>query len=106
MDDVTTHGAYEDAYNELLGAAGRLDTLRRLQGDGVEPHATAALHAVRFAAALLCPTVPGAARPGFSTDTERLLKLAAHWREAALALGAFAPPPPALRLVTDENAST
>ncbi|WP_197708784.1 hypothetical protein [Streptomyces sp. 2323.1] len=35
----------------------------------------------------------------FRHDSERLLQLAANWREAALELGEFAPPRPTLRLV-------
>jgi hypothetical protein len=68
--------------------------LRRLEGGGVDAHATAALHAVRFAATILWPTVPNTPPPGFRYDSERLLQLAAHWREAALELGEFAPPRP------------
>lgn len=96
--------AYEDTYNELLSTAARLDTLRQVETGGVDPHATAAMHAVRFAATILWPTVPSAPQPGFPDGSTRLLQLAANWREAALGLGEFAfppqPPRPALRLVT------
>lgn len=103
MDDLATVGAQEYAkvYDELLAAAARLDVLRRLEGGGVDPHATAAMHALRFAATILWPTVPNTPPPGYRHDSERLLQLAANWREAALELGEFAPPPPVLRLVSD-----
>ncbi|HEX5569555.1 MAG TPA: hypothetical protein VFY14_21990 [Streptomyces sp.] len=101
MDDLATVRAqeYGKVYAELLGAAARLDVLRHLEGGGVDPHATAAMHAVRFAATILCPNALNAPPPGFRHDSERMLQLAANWREAALELGEFAPPPPALRLV-------
>lgn len=103
MDDLATVRAQEYAkvYDELLGAAARLDMLRRLEGGGVDPHATAAMHALRFAATILWPAVPNTPPPGYRHDSERLLQLAANWREAALELGEFAPPPPVLRLVSD-----
>lgn len=103
VDDLATVGAQEYAkvYDELLAAAARLDVLRRLEGGGVDPHATAAMHALRFAATILWPTVPNTPPPGYRHDSERLLQLAANWREAALELGEFAPPPPVLRLVSD-----
>ncbi|MFI9240843.1 hypothetical protein [Streptomyces sp. NPDC053079] len=92
---------YAKVYDELLGAAARLDMVRRLEGGNVDAHATAAMHAVRFAATILWPTVPNTPPPGYRHDSERLLKLAANWREAALELGEFAPERPALRLVSD-----
>ncbi|MEV6781164.1 hypothetical protein [Streptomyces sp. NPDC051098] len=103
MRDLATERALEleKTYNELLDVAARLDRLRRMEGGTVEAHATAATHAVRFAATILSPTIPGTAQPGFADDTERLLQLAASWREAALELGEFAPPRPGLTLVTD-----
>ncbi|PWI11669.1 hypothetical protein DIZ27_04960 [Streptomyces sp. NWU339] len=103
MDDLATVRAqeYEKVFSDLITTAERLDMLRRLEGGGVDPHATAAMHALRFAATILWPTIPSAPPPGFRHDSERLLHLAAHWREAALELGEFAPARPTLRLVTD-----
>ncbi|MFJ4013963.1 hypothetical protein [Streptomyces sp. NPDC090026] len=103
MDDLAAVRAqeYEKVFSELIATAERLDRLRRLEGGGVDPHATAAMYALRFAATILWPTIPSAPPPGFRHDSERLLQLAAHWREAALELGEFAPTRPALRLVTD-----
>jgi hypothetical protein len=103
VDDLATVRAQECAkvYDELLGAAARLDMLRRLEGGGVDPHATAAMHALPFAATILWPAVPNTPPPGYRHDSERLLQLAANWREAALELGEFAPLPPVLRLVSD-----
>ncbi|MEU5422323.1 hypothetical protein [Streptomyces sp. NPDC020667] len=103
MDDLATVRAQEYAkvFDELLAAAARLDMLRCLEGGGVDPHATAAMHALRFAATILWPATPNTPPPGFPDDSERLLQLAANWREAALELGEFAPQRPALRLVTD-----
>ncbi|MFF8913747.1 hypothetical protein ACF08M_10570 [Streptomyces sp. NPDC015032] len=75
--------------------------LRHLEAGGVDAHATAAMHAVRFAPTILWPAIPNTPPPGCRRDSERLLQLAANWREAALELGEFAPPPPALRLVSD-----
>lgn len=50
MDDRATARAqeYVQVYEELLAAAARLDALRPLDAGGVDPHATAAMHAVRF----------------------------------------------------------
>ncbi|OII65788.1 hypothetical protein BJP40_15785 [Streptomyces sp. CC53] len=59
------------------------------------------MHALRFAATILWPTIPSAPPPGFRHDSERLLHLAARWREEALELGDFAPARPTLRLITD-----
>ncbi|MFE2278578.1 hypothetical protein ACFXAE_15285 [Streptomyces sp. NPDC059454] len=102
MDDLATVRAQEYAktYDTLLEAAARLDMLRRLEGGSVDPHATAAMNAVRFAATILWPAVPGVPPPGYRHDSEYLLQLAANWREAALELGEFAPQRPALRLVS------
>ncbi|OLZ58984.1 hypothetical protein AV521_46090 [Streptomyces sp. IMTB 2501] len=103
MDNLQAVRAQEYAkvYEDLLSAAAQLDTLCRLEAGGaVDAHATAAIHAVRFAATILWPTVPNTPPPGFRHDSERLLQLAANWREAALELGEFAQPRPALRLVT------
>ncbi|WP_190023475.1 hypothetical protein [Streptomyces hiroshimensis] len=96
-----TYRAYEQVYIELLSAAAHLDTVRRVDLDAVEPCATAAMHAVRFAVAILSPAVPTLPPPRFPDDTERLLQLAANWREAALGLGDFTPPRPDLRVVGD-----
>jgi hypothetical protein len=102
VDDLATVRALEYAkvYDELLSAAARLDMLRRLEGGSVDAHATAAMHAVQFAATILWPTVPNTPPPGYRHDSQWLLQLAANWREAALELGEFASPPPALRLVS------
>ncbi|GHI10318.1 hypothetical protein AQI88_41905 [Streptomyces cellostaticus] len=108
MDDLATLRAQEYAklYDELLGTVARLDKLRRLESGGsVDAHATAAMHAVAFAATILWPTIPNTPPPGFRHDSERLLHLAANWREAALEIGEFAPPRPALRLVRDSEPS-
>ncbi|MFJ8982749.1 hypothetical protein [Streptomyces sp. NPDC102282] len=101
MDDLNAVRAQEYAkvYEELLAAAARLDMLRRLEGGSIDAHATAAMHGLRFAATILWPTVPNTPPPGYRQDSERLLQLAANWREAALELGEFVPPHPALQLV-------
>ncbi|MCZ4098924.1 hypothetical protein G3I60_39640 [Streptomyces sp. SID13666] len=106
MDDLATVRAQEYAkvYDELLAAAARLDMLRRLEGGSIDAHATAAMHGLRFAATILWPAVPNTPPPGYRHDSERLLQLAANWREAALELGEFAPPRPALRLVSETTA--
>ncbi|MFE1872984.1 hypothetical protein ACFW9N_19060 [Streptomyces sp. NPDC059496] len=57
------------------------------------------LHAVRLAAAILQPVVPGTEAPPFPDDTARLLQLIGNWREAALELGEFAPAGPVLRVI-------
>ncbi|MEU7032017.1 hypothetical protein AB0A60_35630 [Streptomyces sp. NPDC046275] len=103
MDDLQAVRAqeYEKVFSELIATAERIDMLRRLEGGGVDPHATAAMHALRFAATILWPTIPRTPPPGFRHDSERLLHLAAQWREAALELGEFTPARPTLRLVTD-----
>jgi hypothetical protein len=69
---------------------------------GADPHATAALHAVRFAAAIPQPAVPATEPPPFPRTAERLLQLMANWREAALELDEFALDP-ALRLLPGEK---
>ncbi|MEU9130679.1 hypothetical protein AB0D08_21700 [Kitasatospora sp. NPDC048540] len=61
--------------------------------------ATTALHAVRLAAAILHPVVPGTDPPPFPDDTARLLQLIANWRDAVLDLGEFAPAGPVLRII-------
>ncbi|WLQ34847.1 hypothetical protein P8A18_16005 [Streptomyces castrisilvae] len=103
MDDVVRAQESVRAYGELLAVAERLEALRQLGDDGVEAHTTAALHAVRFAATILWRTVPDVPLPAYQQDDERLLELAAHWREAALGLGEFAPQRPVLRLVGDDT---
>ncbi|MDQ0599639.1 hypothetical protein QF037_003984 [Streptomyces canus] len=103
MDDRTAVRTQECAkvYTELLCTAAKLDTLRHLEGGYADAHVTAAMHAVRFAATILWPTVPHTPPPGYRHDSERLLDLIANWREAALEVGEFAPPRPTLRLVND-----
>lgn len=103
MDDLQAVRAQEYAkvYDELLATATRLNMLRRLEGGSIDAHATAAMHGLRFAATILWPTVPNTPPPGYRQDSERLLQLAANWREAALELGEFAPQRPALRLVSE-----
>ncbi|MFE0845887.1 hypothetical protein [Streptomyces rochei] len=94
MDDLAAVRAQEYAktYNELIEAAARLDMLRRLEGNAVDAHATAALHAVRFATTILWPVVPaGTPPPGFRHDTAWQVQLIANWREAALGIGRFEP---------------
>jgi hypothetical protein len=103
VDDPATARtqAYEEVFRELTALAERLDTLKHLESGGVDPRATAAMHALRFAATLLWPTVPHVPPPGYRFDSGYLLELAANWREAVLEIGEFAPARPALRLVTD-----
>ncbi|MFE9813078.1 hypothetical protein [Streptomyces sp. NPDC005548] len=98
MTEAQPNPGYGPAFDLLLELEERLGTLRHY-GQGVDPHATAALHAVRFAAAILQPVVPAAEPPSFPHSTERLLELMACWREAALEVGEFAPAP-ALRLLS------
>ncbi|MEW2123313.1 hypothetical protein ACIOEZ_19555 [Streptomyces sp. NPDC087866] len=105
MDDVVRAQESVRAYGELLALTERLEALRQLGEDGVEAHTTAALHAVRFAATILWRTVPDVPPPAFRQDDERLLELAAHWREAALGIGEFAPQRPTLRLVENDAPS-
>ncbi|UUU31733.1 hypothetical protein JIX56_18480 [Streptomyces sp. CA-210063] len=102
MADHTIHSAYAQVYNTLLDTAASLEVLKREGAEeGVEPHAGAAMHAVRFAVAVLYPLLPCQAPPPVPDDPQRLLDLAAHWRDAAFDLGEFAPEP-ALRLVRGE----
>ncbi|WP_328418487.1 hypothetical protein OG542_40550 (plasmid) [Streptomyces violaceus] len=106
MDDLVAVRAqeYEKTYNELIDAATRLDMLRRLDGNAVDAHATAAMHAVRFAATILWPVAPeGTPPPGFRHDTEWQVQLIARWREAALEAGEFAPHRPDLRVIRGER---
>ncbi|MEU1287963.1 hypothetical protein [Kitasatospora sp. NPDC005856] len=102
MNDLATVRAqeYAQTYETLIDAAARLDMLRRLEDGSPDPHATAAMHAIRFAATILWPAVPDVPPPGYRHDSEYLLQLAANWREAALELSEFAPSRPALRLVS------
>ncbi|MEO3978199.1 hypothetical protein [Streptomyces sp. CAU 1734] len=93
-DTVIDRPGYEEVHRGLLAAAARLETLRRPAGaPGVEPHATAAGHAVAFAAVMLRRLLSGAAAAPPPGESERLLVLAAKWREAALGIGDFAPAP-------------
>ncbi|MET8074935.1 hypothetical protein [Streptomyces sp. NPDC005303] len=105
MDEPTTvrTRAHAMMYAELLDTAARLDTLRRLEDGSVDAHVGAAMHAVRFAATIMWPTAPHMPPPGYRQDSEGILELIAQWREAALEIGEFAPPPPALRLVSDTD---
>ncbi|MFC7885290.1 hypothetical protein ACFUVV_25940 [Streptomyces sp. NPDC057376] len=106
MDNLATVRAqeYEKTYTELIEVAARLDMLRRLAGNAVDAHATAAMHAVRFAATILWPVTPeGTPPPGFRHDTAWQVQLIANWREAALGVGAFEPERPALHLVRDDQ---
>lgn len=101
----TTHAAYVDVYHTLRETAAALETLKRTgAGEGyAEPHAGAAMHAVRFAVAVLYPLLP--CQPGPlvpDDDPQRQLDLAAHWRDAAYEIGEFAPGP-ALRVVKGEE---
>ena len=102
MNEPTTAYKREYAmmYAELLDTAARLDTLRRLADGSVNPHVGAAMHAVRFGATIMWPTAPHMPPPGYRQDSEGILELIAHWREAALEIGEFAPVP-TLRLVSD-----
>ncbi|GGS12695.1 hypothetical protein GCM10010269_59980 [Streptomyces humidus] len=102
MPDDATHCAYARVYRVLLQAADDLETLRHEGAEvGVEPHAGAAMMAVRLASAVLFPAVP-CQTPPWSQDTDRLLDLCVNWRDAAFRVGEFAPVP-ALRIVTDES---
>ncbi|AVV41169.1 hypothetical protein PYK79_30245 [Streptomyces sp. ID05-04B] len=90
MPDDTTHSAYARVYRALLEAADHLETLKQEGAEtGVEPHAGAALAAVRLASAVLFPTVP-CQTPPWSQDTDRLLDLCVNWRDAAFEVGEFA----------------
>ncbi|MGC9478815.1 hypothetical protein ACP4I1_32330 [Streptomyces sp. WG4] len=106
MDDLATVRAqeYEKTYNELIEVAARLDMLRRLEGNAVDAHATAAMHAVRFAATILWPVAPeGTPPPGFPHDTAWQVQLIANWKDAALGIGDFEPDRLALRRLADEQ---
>ncbi|GJF33647.1 hypothetical protein KNE206_63470 [Kitasatospora sp. NE20-6] len=95
MTDHWTNPAYVPTYDMLLELEKHLDALRQAgPGNGVDPRGSAAMHAIRFAAAILRPVVPGTAAPPFTEDTARLLWLIANWRDAALDLGEFAPTAP------------
>ncbi|MFF1306397.1 ATP-binding protein [Streptomyces sp. NPDC058307] len=100
QDDGTGMPAEHCEEYLLLDTAARLDTLRRLEGGFVDPCVSAAMHAVRFAATIIWPTAPHMPPPGYRQDSEGILELIAHWREAALQIGEFAPPP-TLHLVSD-----
>ncbi|MFI8459091.1 hypothetical protein [Kitasatospora sp. NPDC085464] len=100
MSGEWSNPAYVPVYDMLLELEKRLDALRHVGPvDGIDPRATTALHAVRLAAAILQPVVPGTEPPPFPGDTDRLLKLIANCRDAALGLGEFAPAGPALRVI-------
>ncbi|MFI5798822.1 hypothetical protein [Streptomyces sp. NPDC051677] len=102
MPDHATHSAYARVYRVLLEAADDLETLKREGAEvGLEPHAGAALAAVRLASAVLFPTVP-CQTPPWSQDTDRLLDLCGNWRDAAFEVGEFAPEP-TLRIVNRED---
>ncbi|MFD7709172.1 hypothetical protein ACFV6E_37185 [Streptomyces sp. NPDC059785] len=103
VTDEMMRAAYWHAYASLIQMSSLLETLmaERTGGDGVEPHAGAALWAVRLAAVVLRPAVDGAPAPPFTDDSDRLLYLAGQWRDAAFGLGEFAQPPVVLRLVED-----
>ncbi|MER6159986.1 hypothetical protein ABT147_31280 [Streptomyces sp. NPDC001868] len=78
-------------YNTLRDASATLEYLKQ-EGvaEGVEPHAGAAMWGVRFAAAVLYPLLPCQPKPPVDYDPQKLLDLAAHWRDAAFDLGEFA----------------
>jgi hypothetical protein len=107
MDDLASVRTqeYTKVYDQLLAAATRLDMLRRLEDGAVDSHATAAMHALRFAATILWPAVPGTPPPGFRHDSGHLLRLAASWCDAALEHGESASARPALRLVRSTDAA-
>ncbi|MFD0279508.1 hypothetical protein ACFVHB_37225 [Kitasatospora sp. NPDC127111] len=100
MNEEWSNPAYVPAYDMLLELEKRLEALRRVgHAGGVDPRGTTALHAVRLAAAILQPVVPGTEAPPFPDDTARLLELIANWSDAALDLGEFAPAGPVLRVI-------
>ncbi|OEJ22673.1 hypothetical protein AR457_35830 [Streptomyces agglomeratus] len=76
MDGLATVRAQEYAkmYDEPLGTAARLDMLRRLEGGGVAPHATAAMHALRFKTLRL--TIKTVSRP---EDAQGFVILPRRW---------------------------
>ncbi|KUM97364.1 hypothetical protein AQI95_41840 [Streptomyces yokosukanensis] len=94
--------SYDETYRTLLALAADLDTRRRLEDDAVDAHATAAMHAVRFAAAILQPLVPGTAPP-YDHALDRLLKLTGSWTDAALERGDFVREAPPLTLIKGEK---
>jgi hypothetical protein len=102
--DEIMRAAYEHAYLMLRRTSSLLETLKKegTGGHGVEPHAGAAMWAVRLAEAVLFPMVRGGeVPPPYTGDTDWLLNLAACWRDAAFDLGEYALPPPVLRVVKD-----
>ncbi|MFD7863013.1 hypothetical protein [Streptomyces sp. NPDC059783] len=103
MNDLATARTheYERVLSDIIANAERLDILRRLETGGVDPHASSALYALRYAATILWPIVPSAPPPGYRHDNEHLLWLIGNWRDAALGLGEFAPDHPDLQIVTD-----
>lgn len=104
MPHHTTHSAYVEVYSTLRQAAAALEELKRTgAGEGfAEPYAGAAMHAVRFAVAVLHPVLPCQPGPPADHEPQRQLDLAAHWRDAAFEIGEFAPGP-ALRVVRGEE---
>lgn len=104
MTDHTIHGTYAQVYNTLRDASATLEYLKQ-EGveEGVEPHAGAAMWGVRFALAVLYPLLPCQPGPPVDYDPQKLLDLAAHWRDAAFDLGEFALPEPVLRVVREEE---
>ncbi|MFF7264967.1 hypothetical protein ACFZCL_32455 [Streptomyces sp. NPDC008159] len=104
MPHHTTHSAYVEVYSTLRQAAAALEELKRTgAGEGfAEPYAGAAMHAVRFAVAVLHPVLPCQPGPPADHEPQRQLDLAAHWRDAAFEIGEFAPEP-MLRVVRGEE---
>lgn len=94
------HATYAQVYNTLRDASATLEYLKKegVPWEGVEPHAGAAMWGVRFAITVLRPLLPCQPEPPVDYDPQKLLDLAAHWRDAAFDLGEFAPEP-ALRVV-------
>ncbi|WP_405895199.1 hypothetical protein OG272_28975 [Streptomyces sp. NBC_00104] len=103
MTDHTIHATYAQVYNTLRDASATLEYLKK-EGveEGVEPHAGAAMWGVRFAITVLYPLLPCQPAPPVDYDPQKLLDLAAHWRDAAFDLGEFAPEP-VLRVVRGEE---
>ncbi|GGL72862.1 hypothetical protein GCM10010129_15730 [Streptomyces fumigatiscleroticus] len=104
--DAVHHSTYVQVYDALLETAVVLESMLKGGSDdtGVEPHAGAAMHAVRFAATVLFPTVACQKPPPFphAHDTQYMLELCANWRDAAMQVGEFAPEP-VLRVVHGER---
>ncbi|MFJ4768262.1 hypothetical protein ACIP88_03940, partial [Streptomyces uncialis] len=70
MSGEWSNPAYVPVYEMLLELEKRLDALRHVgHADGIDPRGTTALHAVRLAAAILQPVVPGTEPPPFPDDT-------------------------------------